>query len=153
MSNAPYLLPKARAAATAWATAVLDHMFLDGLEDAYDKGRLMGTFAEDCAQKLSVHARGAGRVRDRIASARARRANEDGTLQRRDRAGHGSRSAGRRLIDDDEQPLKADAGENPVAEAGVSARTARSPPRTPARSRRRGRARADAPLAGASSGG
>jgi acetyl-CoA C-acetyltransferase len=32
---------------------VIDHMFYDGLEDAYDKGRLMGTFAEDCAQKYS----------------------------------------------------------------------------------------------------
>jgi len=32
---------------------IIDHMFLDGLEDAYDKGRLMGTFAEDCAQKYS----------------------------------------------------------------------------------------------------
>ena len=48
-------------------------MFLDGLEDAYDKGRLMGTFAEDCAESLSVHARGAGRLRARLAGARATR--------------------------------------------------------------------------------
>ena len=51
MTNAPYLLPKARAGLRMGHGQVIDHMFCDGLEDAYDKGRLMGTFAEDCAQK------------------------------------------------------------------------------------------------------
>ncbi|MBU2958721.1 acetyl-CoA C-acyltransferase [Paracoccus sp. 1_MG-2023] len=50
MSNAPYLLPKARGGMRMGHDRVMDHMFLDGLEDAYDRGRLMGTFAEDCAQ-------------------------------------------------------------------------------------------------------
>ena len=50
MTNAPYLLDRARAGYRMGHGRVLDHMFLDGLEDAYDKGRLMGTFAEDCAQ-------------------------------------------------------------------------------------------------------
>jgi acetyl-CoA C-acetyltransferase len=50
MSNAPYLLPKARAGYRMGHQQVMDHMFLDGLEDAYDRGRLMGTFAEDTAQ-------------------------------------------------------------------------------------------------------
>ncbi len=50
MTNAPYMLPKMRAGARLGHAQALDHMFLDGLEDAYDKGRLMGTFAEDCAQ-------------------------------------------------------------------------------------------------------
>ncbi len=50
MSNAPYILPKMRSGARLGHAAVVDHMFLDGLEDAYDKGRLMGTFAEDCAE-------------------------------------------------------------------------------------------------------
>ncbi|MFY1018569.1 acetyl-CoA C-acyltransferase [Ectopseudomonas khazarica] len=50
MSNAPYLLERARGGYRMGHGRVLDHMFLDGLEDAYDKGRLMGTFAEDCAQ-------------------------------------------------------------------------------------------------------
>ena len=50
MSKAPYLLPKARAGYRMGHGEVKDHMFLDGLEDAYDKGRLMGTFAEDCAE-------------------------------------------------------------------------------------------------------
>jgi acetyl-CoA C-acetyltransferase len=50
MSRAPYLLPKMRGGARIGHAQVVDHMFLDGLEDAYDKGRLMGTFAEDCAE-------------------------------------------------------------------------------------------------------
>jgi acetyl-CoA C-acetyltransferase len=50
MSNAPYLLDRARSGYRMGHGRVLDSMFLDGLEDAYDKGRLMGTFAEDCAQ-------------------------------------------------------------------------------------------------------
>ncbi|MDE0097471.1 MAG: acetyl-CoA C-acyltransferase [Gammaproteobacteria bacterium] len=51
MTNAPYLLPRARKGLRMGHGQVMDHMFLDGLEDAYDKGRLMGTFAEDCAEK------------------------------------------------------------------------------------------------------
>ena len=51
MSNAPYLLPKARAGLRLGHGEVKDHMFLDGLEDAYDRGRLMGTYAEHCADK------------------------------------------------------------------------------------------------------
>ncbi|MFP7569164.1 acetyl-CoA C-acyltransferase [Marivita sp. S2033] len=50
MTNAPYLLPKMRGGARLGHSRVVDHMFLDGLEDAYDTGRLMGTFAEDCAE-------------------------------------------------------------------------------------------------------
>ena len=50
MSNAPYLLDRARSGYRMGHGRTLDHMFLDGLEDAYDKGRLMGTFAEDCAE-------------------------------------------------------------------------------------------------------
>ena len=49
MSNAPYILPNMRGGARIGHQQAQDHMFLDGLEDAYDKGRLMGTFAEDCA--------------------------------------------------------------------------------------------------------
>ena len=51
MTNAPYLMPKMRGGARIGHQTVQDSMFLDGLEDAYDKGRLMGTFAEDCAEK------------------------------------------------------------------------------------------------------
>ncbi len=55
MTNAPYLLPAMRAGARIGHARTVDHMFLDGLEDAYERnsqggGRLMGTFAEDCAE-------------------------------------------------------------------------------------------------------
>lgn len=50
MSNSPYLLTKARAGYRIGNQTMYDHMFLDGLEDAYEKGRLMGYFAEDCAK-------------------------------------------------------------------------------------------------------
>jgi len=52
MTKAPYLLPKMRGGARIGHQNVQDSMFLDGLEDAYDKGRLMGVFAEDCAEKF-----------------------------------------------------------------------------------------------------
>lgn len=51
MSNAPYLLPKARSGYRLGHGQLLDHMFVDGLEDAYEPGKLMGHFAEDCAQR------------------------------------------------------------------------------------------------------
>ncbi|MGB0960513.1 MAG: thiolase family protein [Halocynthiibacter sp.] len=51
MTNAPYLMPKMRGGARIGHQQTMDSMFLDGLEDAYDKGRLMGSFAEDCAEK------------------------------------------------------------------------------------------------------
>lgn len=51
MTNAPYLLPKARGGYRMGHGQVMDHMFLDGLEDAYDRGKLMGVFAELCAEK------------------------------------------------------------------------------------------------------
>jgi acetyl-CoA C-acetyltransferase len=50
MTNAPYLLPAMRSGARLGHGQAIDHMFLDGLEDAYERGRLMGTFAEDCAE-------------------------------------------------------------------------------------------------------
>jgi acetyl-CoA C-acetyltransferase len=53
MTNAPYLLPKARLGYRMGHQQVIDHMFFDGLEDAYDKGKLMGVFAEDCAAKYT----------------------------------------------------------------------------------------------------
>jgi acetyl-CoA C-acetyltransferase len=54
MSNAPYLLPKARSGYRIGHQQALDHMLLDGLEDAYQKGRLMGCFAEDCASHYAL---------------------------------------------------------------------------------------------------
>lgn len=79
MTNAPYLLPKARAGMRMGHGQVIDHMFYDGLEDAYDKGRLMGTFAEECAASLGF----TREAQDAFAVeslARAKRANEDGSF-------------------------------------------------------------------------
>jgi acetyl-CoA C-acetyltransferase len=77
MTNAPYLLPKARAGLRMGHGQVLDHMFFDGLEDAYDKGRLMGTFAEDTASKYQF----SRQAQDEFAVAsltRAQKANKEG---------------------------------------------------------------------------
>jgi acetyl-CoA C-acetyltransferase len=54
MSNAPYLLDKARGGYRVGHAAIFDHMLLDGLEDAYEKGRAMGLFGEDCAAKYGM---------------------------------------------------------------------------------------------------
>src|SRR5512132_2253072 len=80
MSNAPYLMPKARSGYRMGHQTVQDHMFLDGLEDAYDKGRLMGTFAEDCAQSFAF----TREAQDEFALSslsRALAANRDGTFE------------------------------------------------------------------------
>jgi len=77
MSNAPYLVAKARAGFRLGHGKLVDHMFLDGLEDAYDKGRLMGTFAEDCAERygFSREAQDAFAV---TSLERAQKANREG---------------------------------------------------------------------------
>ncbi len=78
MSNAPYLLERARTGYRMGHGRVLDHMFLDGLEDAYDKGRLMGTFAEDCAQayQFTREAQDAYALRSLERATRAMRAGD-----------------------------------------------------------------------------
>jgi acetyl-CoA C-acetyltransferase len=79
MTNAPYLLPKARAGLRMGHGQVLDHMFYDGLEDAYDRGRLMGTFAEECAAKYQF----SRQAQDEFAIAsltRAQKANREGSF-------------------------------------------------------------------------
>ena len=87
MTNAPYLLPKMRSGARLGHAEVKDHMFLDGLEDAFDKGRLMGTYAEDTAQ----HYQFTREAQDAFAVEslkRSKKANEDGSLRQGDGAGH-----------------------------------------------------------------
>jgi acetyl-CoA C-acetyltransferase len=79
MTNAPYLLPKMRGGARLGHAAAQDHMFLDGLEDAYEPGRLMGTFAEDCATEFQF-TRAAQDAYALASLSRARAAQEDGAL-------------------------------------------------------------------------
>jgi len=106
MSNAPYLMPKARAGYRMGHQQVLDHMFLDGLEDAYDKGRLMGTFAEDCATRYAF-TREAQDAYALESLQRARRAGEDGTFAWEIAPVTIADRKGEVVVAHDEQPAKA----------------------------------------------
>ncbi len=106
MTNAPYLLPKARAGLRMGHAQVLDHMFYDGLEDAYDKGRLMGSFAEDCAQKYAF----SREAQDRFAIAsleRAQKANKEGWFAWEITPLAIKAGKEERFVETDEQPFKA----------------------------------------------
>jgi acetyl-CoA C-acetyltransferase len=106
MSNAPYLLPKARAGFRLGHGEVKDHMFLDGLEDAYDRGRLMGTFAEDCAAKY----RFSREAQDRYAITSLRRAQDairSGGFAKEVVPVRIAGGKGETVVTFDEQPLKA----------------------------------------------
>ncbi|HEX8740506.1 MAG TPA: acetyl-CoA C-acetyltransferase [Casimicrobiaceae bacterium] len=106
MTNAPYLMPKARGGYRMGHQTVYDHMFLDGLEDAYDKGRLMGTFAEDCAASFHF-TREAQDEFARTSLARALAANQDGTFAWEMAKVTVPGRKGEVVVDQDEQPAKA----------------------------------------------
>ena len=106
MTNAPYMLPKARGGMRLGHGVVQDHMFLDGLEDAYDKGRLMGAFAEDTAEKYQFTRE------DQDAYAleslkRALTANEDGSFAEEIVPITVKTRKGEVEVTNDEQPAKA----------------------------------------------
>src|SRR5580692_7213788 len=107
MTNAPYLLAKHRGGARIGHDRVMDSMYLDGLEDAYEGGKLMGAFAEETAAAYQI-----GRAEmDAYAIeslARARRAVESGAFKREITAVEISGRGGVAVVVDDEQPLKAD---------------------------------------------
>jgi acetyl-CoA C-acetyltransferase len=106
MTNAPYLLDRARGGYRMGHGKVLDHMFLDGLEDAYDKGRLMGNFAEDCAQ----HYQFTREAQDTYAVAsltRALKAVQDGTFDAEVAPVTVRTRKGEAQVTRDEQPGKA----------------------------------------------
>ena len=106
MTNAPYLLPKLRAGARIGHGQVIDSMFLDGLEDAYDKGRLMGTFAEDCAEKYQfTRAEQDDYALGSLSNALA--AHENGAFAREITAVTVKTRQGDVVISADEQPAKA----------------------------------------------
>jgi acetyl-CoA C-acetyltransferase len=113
MSNAPYLLPKARAGLRMGHGQVLDHMFYDGLEDAYDKGRLMGTFAEDCASKYAFKRE----EQDAFAIAsltRAQKANKQGWFAWELTPMAIKVGKEERFVEIDEQPFKANLDKIPT---------------------------------------
>jgi acetyl-CoA C-acetyltransferase len=106
MTNAPYLLPKARAGLRMGHGQIVDHMFYDGLEDAYEKGRLMGTFAEECAQSFSF----TRESQDKFAITslqRAQRANKEGWFAWETTPIAIKAGKDEKFIETDEQPFKA----------------------------------------------
>ncbi len=106
MTNAPYLLPKARAGMRLGHSEVKDHMFLDGLEDAYDKGRLMGSFAEECADsyKFTREAQDAFAI---ASTTRAKAAGDDGSFDWEITPVTVTGKKGDTVVRRDEQPAKA----------------------------------------------
>lgn len=113
MSNAPYLLDRARSGYRMGHGRVLDHMFLDGLEDAYDRGRLMGTFAEDCAQSHGF----TREAQDAFAVAsltRAQQAIKEGSFSAEIVPVQVTVGKEQRLINEDEQPPKANLAKIPT---------------------------------------
>ena len=106
MTNAPYLLPKARAGMRMGHGTVIDHMFFDGLEDAYDRGKLMGVFAEQCADKFQFSREAQDEFALRSLS-RALAANNDGSFRWEIAPVTVSGKKGDVVIDKDEQPAKA----------------------------------------------
>ena len=107
MSGAPYLLPKARAGYRMGHGEIADHMFLDGLEDAYDRGKLMGCYAEDTATKYQF----TREAQDDFAIeslGRARKAIEDGSFKAEVEPVTVKTRRDETVVEQDEQPLKAD---------------------------------------------
>ncbi len=106
MTNAPYILPRARDGYRLGHNRTMDHMFLDGLEDAYDEGRLMGTFAEDTAEhyQFTRDAQDAYAIRS---LERAKAAVEDGTFAPEIEPVEVVTRKETKTISDDEQPLTA----------------------------------------------
>ena len=106
MTNAPYLLPKARAGLRMGHGQVIDHMFYDGLEDAYEKGRLMGTFAEECADTYGF----SRKAQDDFAIAslqRAQKANREGWFAWEITPIAIKSGKEQKFAENDEQPFKA----------------------------------------------
>jgi acetyl-CoA C-acetyltransferase len=113
MTNAPYLMPKARSGYRMGHQQVLDHMFYDGLEDAYDKGRLMGTFAEDCADKYKF----SRKEQDDFAITsleRAQKANKEGWFAWEITPLAIKAGKEERFVETDEQPFKANFAKIPT---------------------------------------
>jgi acetyl-CoA C-acetyltransferase len=106
MTNAPYLLPKARAGLRMGHGQVIDHMFYDGLEDAYEKGRLMGAFAEECAGSYGF----SREAQDSFAIQslqRAKKANSEGWFAWETTPLAIKSGKEQKFIEMDEQPFKA----------------------------------------------
>jgi len=113
MSNAPYLLAKARGGYRMGHGQLLDHMFVDGLEDAYDKGKLMGCYAEDTAEhyQFTREAQDGFAIRS---LKRAQTASGDGTAAREIVAVTVKSRKSEAVIEIDEQPRNANLDKIPT---------------------------------------
>ena len=107
MSNAPYILQKARSGQRLGHGQMIDHMFLDGLEDAFDKGTLMGVFAERTAQKYGFSREAQDEFAIRSLT-RAKKAIEDGSFKSEVTPVTFKNRNGETVVEQDEQPLTAD---------------------------------------------
>jgi acetyl-CoA C-acetyltransferase len=113
MTNAPYFLPKHRGGARIGHDRIVDHMFFDGLEDAYEQGRLMGSFAEDSARDYQF----TRESQDDYAIAsltRAQKAQAEGWFDREIVAVEIQGRKGPNIVAADEQPAKGDAAKIPT---------------------------------------
>jgi len=106
MSNAPYIMPKARQGLRMGHQKILDHMFFDGLEDAYDKGQLMGCFAEDTAEHYGFSREDQDNFSIESVK-RAQQAIKSGAFADEITAVKIKSRKGETVVDTDEQPLKA----------------------------------------------
>ena len=106
MSNTPYILPKARSGQRLGHGQMLDHMFLDGLEDAFDKGTLMGVFAERTAKKYGFSRESQDEFAIRSLT-RAKKAIEDGSFDAEVTPVTYKNRQGEVTVEQDEQPLTA----------------------------------------------
>ena len=106
MSNTPYILPKARSGQRLGHGQMLDHMFLDGLEDAFDKGKLMGVFAERTAKKYGFSREAQDEFAIRSLT-RAKKAIEDGSFDAEVTPVTFKNRQGEVTVEQDEQPLTA----------------------------------------------
>jgi acetyl-CoA C-acetyltransferase len=113
MSNAPYLLAKHRAGARIGHDRAADSMYLDGLEDAYEPGKLMGAFADETARAYQI-TREAMDGYATLSLTRARAAVEGGAFAREIAPVHVEGRGGAVTVKDDEQPLKADPAKIPT---------------------------------------
>jgi len=112
MTNAPYVMPKARSGYRMGHQQVYDHMFLDGLEDAYDRGRLMGTYAEECAGKYQF----TREEQDKFAITsleRAQKANKEGWFAWETTPLAVKAGKDEKFVENDEQPFKANIAKIP----------------------------------------
>ena len=107
MSNAPYILPKVRSGLRMGHAQVQDHMFIDGLEDAYEPGRLMGAYAEATAEAYQFTREEQDNFAIRSLE-RAKKANEDGSFKEEMVSVTINTRKGSQEITNDEQPFSAD---------------------------------------------